>query len=229
MTRRPLSPRALRRAGWLAAAAGLALAGVGAAQPAPQAPHAQQTLPPVTPQTPPNAPLAPAAPAPASEEAPPANVPTPQPIVVPPITSDEVAPAPPEKPQTAAAPKTPELPQRRPRFDVAVLQVLDKVTAETLRFEAAVGKPVRYKTLIFTVKACEHSAGDERVDDSIAYLEVVSQPRAEPGRPVLPAREAFKGWMYASSPSLDPLEHPVYDAWLISCRSAAPSVVTAAR
>jgi hypothetical protein len=150
----------------------------------------------------------------------------PPPVVVPPITDEEVAPAPPETPQAAAPSKTPEQPPRRPRFDVAVLQVLDKVTAESLRFEAAVGRPVRYKTLIFTVKACEHSAADERVEDSIAYVEVMSQPRAEPGRPVLPAKQAFKGWMYASSPSLDPLEHPVYDAWLISCRSAAPPVVT---
>jgi hypothetical protein len=78
------------------------------------------------------------------------------------------------------------------------------------------------------VKACERSAPDERNEDSIAYLEVMSQPRAEPGRPVLPAKQAFKGWMYASSPSLDPIEHPVYDAWLISCRSAAPVVAAAA-
>jgi len=225
MHRRPLSVRTLRRAGWLAAAAGLALAGAGAAQPVlqPPAPPAAAQAPQAGP--PPQA--APGAPAPASEEAPPATVTAPQPVVVPPISDEEVAPAPPEKPQEAEAAKAPELPQRRPRYDVAVLQVLDKVTAETLRFEAAVGRPVRYKTLIFTVKACERSTPDERIDDSIAYVEVVSQPRAEPGRPVLPARDAFKGWMYASSPSLDPLEHPVYDAWLINCRSVAPSVAAA--
>lgn len=225
MIRRPTSVRNLKRAAWLAAAAGLALAGAGAAQPVLQPPPPPAQAPQAGP--PQVAPNAPAAPAPASEEAPPATVTAPQPVVVPPISDEEVAPAPPEKPQEAAAAKAPELPQRRPRYDVAVLQVLDKVTAETLRFEAAVGRPVRYKTLIFTVKACERSAPDERIDDSVAYVEVVSQPRAEPGRPVLPARDAFKGWMYASSPSLDPLEHPVYDAWLINCRSAAPSIVAA--
>jgi hypothetical protein len=213
---RPFSLRTLRRGAWLAAAAGVALAGAGAAQPVLQAPAPAQPPQAGPPQ------IAPSPPAPVSEEAPPATVAAPAPVVVPPITPEEVAPAPPEKPQAAETAKTPEQPQRRPRFDVAVLQVLDKVTAETLRFEAAVGRPVRYKTLIFTVKACERSAPDERVEDSVAYVEVMSQPRAEPGRPVLPAREAFKGWMYASSPSLDPLEHPVYDAWLINCRSAAP-------
>ena len=43
--------------------------------------------------------------------------------------------------------------------------MLDKVTAETLRFEAPVGKPIRYKTLVFTVKACERSAPDEALED----------------------------------------------------------------
>jgi hypothetical protein len=219
MLRRPSILRTLRRSAWIAAAAGVALAGAGTAQPVLQAP------PPAQPPQAGSLPTAPSPPTPASEEAPPATVAPPAPVVVPPITAEEVAPAPPEKPQATDTAKMPDQPQRRPRFDVAVLQVLDKVTAETLRFEAAVGRPVRYKTLIFTVKACERSAPDERVEDSVAYVEVMSQPRAEPGRPVLPAREAFKGWMYASSPSLDPLEHPVYDAWLINCRSASPPSV----
>jgi hypothetical protein len=51
--------------------------------------------------------------------------------------------------------KTVETPVRRSRYDVAVLQALDKVTADSVRFEAAVGRPVRYKSLVFTVKACE--------------------------------------------------------------------------
>ena len=118
--------------------------------------------------------------------------------------------------------KPPGVPIRRARYDSAILEALDKVTAESLRFEAPVGRPVRYKSLVFTVKACERSAPDEPVEDSIAYMTVDSQPQPEPGRPALPPRQAFKGWMYASSPSLHVLEHPVYDAWLITCRAAAP-------
>ena len=116
----------------------------------------------------------------------------------------------------------------RARFDVAVMQTIDKVTAESVRFEAAVGRPVRYKSLVFTVKACERSSHGEPIDDSIAYLTIDSQPRLQPGRPALATRQAFKGWMYASSPGLHPLEHPVYDAWLITCRAAAPAPVAAA-
>ena len=95
-------------------------------------------------------------------------------------------------------------------------------------FEAAVGRPVRYKNLVFTVKACERSAADEAFEDAIAHVTVESQPRAAPGKPTPPPRQAFRGWMYASSPGLNPLEHPIYDAWLITCRAAAP-VPTATR
>ena len=188
--------RNLRRvAGWTAIAA---LASGAVAQPV-----NPPSGPPVTPA------------APVAEEAPPVVVPTPAPVIVPPISATEVEPAPPPKP-------VPVEPLRRARYDVAVLQALDKVTAETLRFEAAVGRPVRYKGLIFTVRACERSAADEAVRDAIAYLTIVSQPRPTPGRPTPAARQAFRGWMYASSPGVNPLEHPVYDAWLIACRASAP-------
>jgi len=143
----------------------------------------------------------------------------PAPIPVAPITEKEVAPAPPPETQ---APAKPAAPARRTRYDIAIIQALDKVTAESLRFEAQVNRPVRYKSLVFTVRACERSAVDEPIDDSIAYLTIDSQPRATPGGPPLAAKQAFKGWMYASSPGLHPLEHPVYDAWLISCRAAVP-------
>lgn len=157
-------------------------------------------------------------PKPVPEQAPPATVTAPAPVPTPPITEKEVAPAPP--PESEAA--KPVAPARRTRYDVAVIEALDKVTAESLRFEAQVNRPVRYKSLIFTVRACERSSPDEPIDNSIAYLTIDSQPRATPGGPPLSPKQAFKGWMYASSPGLHPLEHPVYDAWLITCRTAAP-------
>jgi hypothetical protein len=198
-----------RRVSWLAAVAGMTAGGFVAAQPAPPPP-------PLAPETPPKAA--------AAEEAPPVSVPTPAPLAAPPISEKEVAPAPP--PPTSEA-KPPGLPVRRARYDIAVLEALDKVTAESLRFEAAVGRPVRYKSLIFTVKACERSTPDEPLDDSIAYVTVDSQPRPAPGKPPLSPRQTFKGWMFASSPGLHPLEHPVYDAWLITCRAAAPPIAPA--
>lgn len=211
----------------LASIAGLAAvagAGMVTAQPAPNgAPHA-----PAAPQAAP-APQAPAPntsqPAPAAEEAPPSVVVAPAPVAAPPVQASEVAPAAPPKDRVAEKPAESTL--KRARYDIAILQALDKVTAETVRFEAAVGQPVRYKTLVITVKACEQAAEDEPQEDSIAYMTVDSQPRAAPGKPNPPPRQVFKGWMYASSPGLNPLQHPVYDAWLITCRAAAPSSVPA--
>ena len=207
--------RTARRSVWLAGVAALAAAGLVSAQPVapPVAPQAQGAPAPALPPVPPAV----------QEEAPPQEAPTPAPVVVPPISEKEITPATP--PQAAAEPDKPVPPPRRARYDVAVLEAVDKITAETLVFEAPVGKPIRYKGLIFTVRACERSSAEEPVEDSIAYLSIDSQPRAEAGRPTPPARQVFKGWMYASSPGLHPLEHPVYDAWVISCRAATPAAV----
>ncbi len=216
MTRPSALAKAAKRSVWLAGLAALAAAGLVAAQPAAPAPSAPSA---------PKAAQAPAPPGPAAgsapEEAPPQEVPTPAPVVVPPISEQDIAPA----PQAPPAEEKPAVPLRRARYDVAVLQALDKVTAESLIFEAPVGKPIRYKGLIFTVHACERSTAEEPVEDSIAYLTIESQPRAEAGRPSPPARQVFRGWMYASSPGLHPLEHPVYDAWVINCRAAVPGTL----
>lgn len=204
--------------------AALAAAGIVAAQTAaPTAPPAPVPAP---------APIAPS-PLPAAnqpqpaEEAPPAIVPVPAPVATPPVQASEVSAATPPKAQAVEKPAQSTI--KRARYDVAIIQALDKVTAETVRFEAAVGQPVRYKTLVFTVKACEQAAADEPLEDTMAYITVDSQPRAAPGKPTPPARQAFKGWMYASSPGLNPLQHPVYDAWLITCRAAAPVVAVGSR
>jgi hypothetical protein len=224
MTRPSAFARTAKRGVWLAGVAVLSAAGLVAAQPA----QPLAAPPPAVVEGPPGAPGAPhapgAPPAPVPEEAPPQEAPAPAPVVVPPISEKEIAPAPAPEGNAAAEAK-PAAPARRARYDVAVLEALDKVTAESLVFEAPVGKPMRYKGLIFTVRACERSTPEEPVDDSIAYLTIDSQPRAEAGRPTPPARQVFKGWMYASSPGLNPLEHPVYDAWVISCRAAAPSTL----
>lgn len=222
MSRGPANHQAIAAVIALSALAG---AGMVTAQPAPTSPtpavpNGQPPL--ITPPPPNGAQPLPQLPT-ADEEAPPVQVTPPPPVVAPPIEAEEVEAAPPPKAQVAAKPS--EAAIRRARYDVAVIQALDKVSAESMRFEAAVGKPVRYKNLVFTVRACERSAADEGVEDSIAHVTVESQPRTAPGKPTPPPRQAFRGWMYASSPGLNPLEHPVYDAWLITCRAAAPAPV----
>jgi len=122
-----------------------------------------------------------------------------------------------EAPKPAAEPAA--TPGRRQRRPVAIVQAIDKVTAESMLFEVEVGgRPVRFnKTLIFSARACEVSASDELTEDAIAYLEVGVQPRgvAVPTE----ARQIFKGWMFASSPGVSGLQHPIYDAWVVGCKA----------
>ncbi|MDV6329474.1 DUF2155 domain-containing protein [Asticcacaulis sp. 201] len=111
------------------------------------------------------------------------------------------------------------VPQKRPRYAVAIIEALDKVTAESVRFEAPLGKPIRYKGLIYTVKACETTADDEAVSDVMAYLRVRTNPvSATSNAPAAKSKEVFRGWTFSSTPSLNPIQHPVYDAWVIGCR-----------
>ena len=210
-----------RRTSWIAAAAVLAgLAGSAA--------FARQSAPQQA-QTPQAAPQAPAAPAPRpaasaspelrpsqpSQSAPVAAAPAPSPAA-PPVTDAQ------DKPAGPAAPVKPPEPAKRQRYAIAIMQALDKVTTETMRFEVPVGQPIRYKTLVFTVRACETAASDEVAPETTAYVIVDTQPKAQAGRPAPAGRQIYKGWMYASSPGLNPLEHPVYDAWLIACKQSIP-------
>ncbi len=185
----------------LLAAVGLAMGGVAVAQ----------TTAPPQPKT-----------APATEEPPPANVTAPPPVVSQPVTPVPIVPLPDPKPaqKAKAAEAKPVEPLKRVRAGSAIIQALDKVTAETLRFEVPVGGSVRYKSLVFSVRACESAAPDETAPESAAYIAVDSSPKPQPGRPSPPTRQVFKGWMFASSPGLNPLQHPVYDAWLIACKAA---------
>lgn len=106
---------------------------------------------------------------------------------------------------------------KRARHGGAVLQAIDKITAETIRFEVRVGKPVKYRGLVFTLRSCETSSAEEAIDDSFAYLQIRAEPRVVTEQQ--PSREVFRGWMFASSPGLNPLQHPVYDAWVIACKA----------
>jgi hypothetical protein len=138
-------------------------------------------------------------------------------------TSAASAEAQPPGSEASSAPAKPAEPDKRPRFAVAVIQALDKVTAETIRFEAPINQPIRYKTLIFVVHACETTAPDEPRPDAAANMEIDSQPLPIPGRSPPPTRRVFHGWMFANSPGLNLFQHPVYDAWLVACKTALPS------
>ncbi len=157
-----------------------------------------------------------AAPASAAPQVPPALPPPPDigPAVEAPARIAKARPRP-----TEALPAPPKpLVIRSP---MAVLQVLDKVTAETLRFEAPVGRPVRYKNLVVQVRACETRDYDAPAPRASAYLLVDTHAAGPDGR--APDSHVFRGWMFAYTPSLHALHHPIYDLWLIACSAAPPS------
>jgi hypothetical protein len=151
---------------------------------------------------------------PALSEAPPESDATQQPDENEPAASSASA-----KPAAAL----PAAPLKRPRYAIAVIQAMDKVTAETIRFEVPVGKPIRYKSLIFIVRACETTAADETISDAAAHVEIDSEPIAQQGAVAALARQVFRGWMFANSPGLNLFQNQAYDAWLIACKTAAPA------
>jgi hypothetical protein len=160
--------------------------------------------------------IPPAQTAPTSPETPAAGPVEPVVIVAPPIeeaVEEEVAEVAPTPTVT-----TPTEPLRRQRRRVAIVEAIDKITARSMRFEVEVGgRPVRFeKALIISARACEVSAGDEQVADAIAYLDVSLQPR---GMVQGERREIFRGWMFASSPAVSSLQHPLYDAWIVGCKA----------
>lgn len=91
----------------------------------------------------------------------------------------------------------------------AELQALDKVNARTATLTAPVGGRVRYGTLEIGVRAC-HARAEGRAADSVAWLDI-SDTRGT-------ARQVFAGWMFASAPAVNMLEHPVFDIRVVACR-----------
>ncbi|WP_395945916.1 DUF2155 domain-containing protein [Brevundimonas sp.] len=171
------------------------------------------------------------APANVPTEAPPAGAPAPRaPVALTPPPSIVIAEdaavaekaqeeAAAEKPVAEKAIEQPATPARRQRRKFAVIQAIDKTTAETMKFEVEVGgRPVRFnRNLIFSVRACEVSTPDELTEDAIAYVDVSLQSRGtnQPAEP----RQIYRGWMFASSPAVSGLQSPNYDAWVVGCKN----------
>jgi hypothetical protein len=105
---------------------------------------------------------------------------------------------------------------------VLMMRGLDKITGRPTDITAPVGKPVQFATLTITARYC-YSTPSSETPETAAFVQI------EDRRPDQPARRVFSGWMYASSPGLNALQHPLYDVWVINCRgSNAPQAVVSA-
>lgn len=100
-------------------------------------------------------------------------------------------------------------------FPIVKLRSLDKLSARTMTFEAKVGSTVKFGTIYIKVQACRKA---EPIDqpESAAFLQIWEvAPKAD-------AKWIFSGWMFASSPALSPMDHPVYDVWVLDCLEPPP-------
>ena len=117
--------------------------------------------------------------------------------------------------------------------DTATLRALDKITGRSTDIEVKVGEPVVFGSLKVELQVC-YQTPPEEAPESAAFLKIAStQPVAvETMEAPVDAEdvetvsdenpELFSGWMYASSPGLSALEHPVYDIWVIRCAAPDP-------
>ncbi|HEY1095815.1 MAG TPA: DUF2155 domain-containing protein, partial [Alphaproteobacteria bacterium] len=129
----------------------------------------------------------------------------------------------PEAP-TAERAETPPAPPKPPAYvaeKFAELQTLDKVTARTGTITVPVGETVAIGPLFLQVKTCQHSAPLEQ-PESAAFLQVwEATPKdtmaADKTKGV--SQWVFSGWMFASSPALSAMDHPIYDIWVLNCKS----------
>ena len=113
-------------------------------------------------------------------------------------------------------PSTTELP-------VVKLRTLDKVTARTGTFQAPVGSTVKFGSLYIKARTCRESSPLEN-PESAAFLQIWQLDKEEKSQWV------FSGWMFASSPGLSAMDHPIYDVWVLGCQNkkAAPDKAEAA-
>ncbi len=75
---------------------------------------------------------------------------------------------------------------------------------------------MKFGTLEITMRSCRSNPPEE-APESVAFLEVVDLGHTGE------VTKVFSGWMFASSPALNPLEHAVYDVWVIDCKMVDPS------
>src|SRR6185437_14969295 len=101
-----------------------------------------------------------------------------------------------------------------------VMRGLDKITGRATTLLIPIGKSVQFATLTITARYC-YSTPPTEPPETVAFVQIDDR------RPDQPARRIFSGWMYASSPGLNGLEHPLYDAWVMSCKALAPGETVA--
>ena len=109
---------------------------------------------------------------------------------------------------------TNSLSENQPKTEnFAVLTILDKVNSQSDIVEVEVGTEYRFKNLSINILKCNNSKFDDDPEVT-AYMQVRDTVNKDENKVFI-----FNDWTFASSPSIRPFDHPVYDIWLKKCYS----------
>jgi hypothetical protein len=119
---------------------------------------------------------------------------------------------PPQDEEVVAGP-----PAKRIINPTALFSGLDKITGRIINFSVEIGETVQFGALQLTTRACytRPAAESANTDAFVEVDEVTLQGEV---------KRVFTGWMFASSPGLHAVEHPIYDLWLTDCRGGTQVV-----
>src|SRR5271166_5688268 len=93
----------------------------------------------------------------------------------------------------------------------AVFHGLDKITGRIITFEVAINETVQFGALQITPRVCySRPPADKPQTDAFAEVDEIDDKKQE--------KRIFSGWMFADSPGMHGVEHPIYDVWLVDCK-----------
>jgi hypothetical protein len=106
------------------------------------------------------------------------------------------------------------------KHPTAVFDGLDKITGRIISFEVAIDETVQFGSLQITPRVCYNRPPTEAPrTDAFAEVDEVETDKKY--------TRIFSGWMFAASPGLHGIEHPVYDIWLVDCKGGTEIIHTA--
>ena len=91
------------------------------------------------------------------------------------------------------------------------IKILDKISSKNILIKLENGKSKKYKDLLIKSMKCKNSEFDDNPEIT-AYIQVKDLTNKNKDDVFV-----FNGWMFSSSPSINPFDHPVYDIWLVNC------------
>ena len=91
------------------------------------------------------------------------------------------------------------------------IKILDKISSKNTLLKLKIGELKKFKDLSIKSLKCKNSEFDDNPEIT-AYIQVRDLTNKNNDEVFV-----FNGWMFSSSPSIEPFDHPVYDVWLISC------------